>query len=136
MTEYQVHIPLPRDRVHEAWRRYVGFGGTESDEPDLAWQADDGSGLAATFTVEGQGGTLLSATRAQGSDAVPDAVADIAPQTLAEFVEGFVAYVNAAFAELDRSPGATEGGALAGPDGTAHMSERPRSLGTDNSPPA
>jgi len=117
MADHQVQIELPVPTVKQAWRRYAGH-------------VD--SGLRATFAPEGEGATLVTAHSDEGSDAV----AGSATESLAEYVDGFVAYVNAAFHELDTTPGATEGAALSGPDGTAHTPEQPRGLGTDNSPPA
>lgn len=126
MTEHRVQIALPVHAVHQAWRRYVGYGGSENDGDNLTWSADDGSGLIANFTSEGPEVTTLTTARGGSSDAVgTDA-------DLSDFVEGFVSYINSAYDELHEDPGEQAGNAPVGPDGTAHMAEQPRRLGTDN----
>jgi len=114
MTQYEAHIALPASAVHQAWKRYVGYEGTDGDGYD--WRADDGSGLSVTFAENGPEATDLTATGAS----LPDAVADSAPGSLAELIDGFVNYLSAAFDELEREPGATDGEGLSGPDGTSH----------------
>lgn len=128
MSEHHVRIALPPSAVHQAWRRYVGYAGSDGD--DLRWAADDGSGMTATFSSDGPDATIVTTQREHAPDAVPEQGAE----SLVEFVDGFVAYVGTAFDELDRVPGATDGDGLAGPDGTSNAPEQPR-LGTDNGGP-
>ncbi len=129
LNEHHAHIDLPVAAVHRAWGRYIGYGGSEAGEDELMWRADDGSGLTATFVSDGPRATTIIARREAELPALPDAPAP----SLAEFIDGFLTYVNAAFAELSASPGKTEGMALAGPDGTAHMLVQASGLGTDSS---
>ena len=116
MTDHQVRIALPVNAVRQAWRRYVGYGGTDNEGEEFTWHADDGSGLTATFLADGDEATVLTTHRSHGPDALPDA----AHEGLVAFVDGFVDYVNAAHDEVRREPGATTGSGLAGPDGTSH----------------
>jgi len=124
MSEHQVHIALPASAVHQAWRRYVGYAGSDSD--DLSWYADDGSGLTASFVSDGPDATIVRTHRDHGPDDVPEQ----GEQNLAEFIDGFVAYVDNAFEEIHREPGAQVGDGLAGPDGTSNAPRQPH-LGTD-----
>src|SRR6478752_4609342 len=116
MSEHQVRIALPASAVHQAWCRYVGYPGIDTAGDVLVWEARDGSGLEATFTHEEPDLTLVTVVGAP----VPDAGTEASGHGLAEFVEGFVAYIGSAFHELEREAGAAEGSGLSGPDGTAH----------------
>lgn len=128
MSEHKVRIALPIAAVHQAWRRYVGYGGIDSAELDPTWESDDGSGLSATFTSEGPSQTTLITRR----EAELDSGREQDIQSLREFVGGFVAYVSATYDELDAEPGYTVGSSPVGPDGTAHMDKQPKGLGTDS----
>lgn len=126
MTEQRVQIALPIDTVHQAWSRYVGYGGFENQGETLTWTADDGSGISAEFASEAPEVTTIVANRVVPSD--PNA-----PEAdLSAFMSGFVSYVNSAFAELHKEQGDESGRELSGPDGTSHIEELPRRLGTDH----
>ena len=130
MTEHQIQIALPVHTVHQAWRRYVGYVGTDNedtgDDATITWRADDGSGLTATFASVGPEATVVSAARNGGRDAAPaPAVPNLADvgevdQNLGEFLGGFLEYAKSAFMELNVDPGASSGTGLSGPDGTSH----------------
>jgi hypothetical protein len=125
MTDHEARIALPIAAVHQAWRRYVGYGGEDAEhDGGRTWSAVDGSGLRAEFVSEAPELTRVSTHR----DRLPDAVPEAGAQTLSEFVEGFVAYLESAFDELERHPGARSGTGLAGPDGTSHTHDGPRQL--------
>lgn len=141
MNEHQVQIALPIHTVHQAWRRYVGYVGTDAeadgDGSTVTWRADDGSGLSADFVSDGPDATVVRASRRGGPDAAPasavPALEDVGEhdQNLGEFLDGFLEYAKSAFMELDVEPGAAAGDGLAGPDGTSHTHGEPTSLGTD-----
>jgi hypothetical protein len=70
---------------------------------------------------DGPGATILITGHDAEAPLPPNATA----ASLNEVVDGFVAYVDAAFAELSASRGDTQGHAPVGPDGTAHMPQQP-----------
>ena len=123
MSDHEVQISLPITSVRRAWLRYLGLDGVTSESQDEGWRSKDERALTATFTSDGAARTTVAVHGPDASEPEKDAGAIL--------LEGFVAYVDAAHAELAAEQGATVGDAPVGPDGTAHMEGQPTSLGTD-----